>query len=54
MSPGPRIYSDVNWRHWFYEGVPFYSPPQIDTWEEVKSVLNPGFVQYVEENILTR
>lgn len=43
---------ESEWNRWFYEGVPFYSPPQIETWNELKMALNPGFVQYVEENVV--
>jgi hypothetical protein len=39
------------WKTMFYEGT-YRNPPLIDTWEEVKTLMPPGFVQYVEENVI--
>ena len=42
-----------DWGTYFNEGG-LRNPPLVDTWDEVKTILQPDFVQYIDENVVNR
>jgi hypothetical protein len=42
----------LNWKEHFLKGL-YRNPPLIGIWEEVRPILSPEFVKYVDDNVLT-